>query len=551
MAARDDKKSRIPLQMLKDNEIDRAVQEAIILEMNRIFKVDSIQSTIDFIEDYCYIEDADSQDGTGRLKHHLWPGQKRTLEEIEEHKMTIILKARQMGVTWISLEYGLHQCMKRVGFRVICLSKDDEDAKALIDRVEFLLSNLPPWMALEYKNSHMPTYKGYRWIKTAHNITVFHPGGGKSEFIAKPATRGAGRSLTASLVIQDEWAFQNFSFHIFSASFPTINRPTGGKFIGLSTAFRGTLFEEIWTNKEQYGFHGIFLAWWVDPRRNQEWYDRTKKALMKDKLYMQEYPATPEEAFSGGDRKGFPEFSKEIHCRQSFPIPAHWRKWASLDNGYADPFAWYKFAVDEEGTVYCYEEYTRDYKDEKVYYTDQGKKFMETCECRKLDRYGDEEDSHENLQFIVAGHDAWNQHHRDASGKTLIDYYREGGIEYGFIKAVTDRKTGKATVHEYLKPIWCPDLIDPETNEPGMFIAKVVIFEDKCPKLVETLPQVLTEEENREVIEDSKIDHWYDSFRYGLNAHHIKESKPEKKQLTKIQEHKLSLFKKNRKKKTF
>ena len=48
----------------------------------------------------------------------------------------------------------------------------------------------------------------------------------------------------------------------------------------------------------------------------------------------------------------FPEFDYDIHVCKPFDIPRHWKRWLAVDNGYEDPFAWYWFAVDEQGTVY-------------------------------------------------------------------------------------------------------------------------------------------------------------------------------------------------------
>ena len=40
---------------------------------------------------------------------------------------------------------------------------------------------------------------------------------------------------------------------------------------------------------------------------------------------------------------------------------------------------------------------------------------------------GDVVEREEKYDFIVAGHDAWFSNVRDQQGKTLIDYYQDGG----------------------------------------------------------------------------------------------------------------------------
>jgi len=236
----------------------------------------------------------------------------------------------------------------------------------------------------------------------------------------------------------------------------------------------------------------------------------------------------------------FEEFSKDIHVCRPFAIPAHWRRWRSCDNGYTDPFAWYWFAVDEQGTVFIYREYTREYKDDKITYSEQAKKVVE------LSTYFDpdtEQQEPEPIGVTIVGHDAFNSHPLSESGKTIIDFYAEGGVT-GCRRAVTDRKLRKATWHEYLKPF------DDALN-PGKQTAKVKIFSN-CKKLIETLPQQLEDERNPEKVAETNYDHWYDGAGYGIIAHHMKQSKPPKPQLPpeqqKLKDHIESLDKSKKRK---
>src|SRR5690606_20380506 len=131
----------------------------------------------------------------------------------------------------------------------------------------------------------------------------------------------------------------------------------------------------------EFGFHLIFLAWNADPRRTKEWHEQTKKTLKN--TWMLNYPEKIEDALSAGEMTAFPEFSRETHVCDPFPIPDHWIKWGSVDNGLGgvrDPYCWFKAAISEDGTTYLYYEYTCEKgKGDIVYYSDQAKKFMEDC----------------------------------------------------------------------------------------------------------------------------------------------------------------------------
>jgi hypothetical protein len=475
--------------------------------------------------------DEDRQDGIA-VPFLLWPAQIKVLGSFIVERLIILLKARQLGLSWLALAYAAWRIIHYPGYQVVALSKREEDAKELVRRIKFILKYLPPFIIQEDKHKQ-PGWTGPTWEGIALSVTICHPGKEPCVFNSMSSGPDSGRSFTANLVILDEWAFQQWAEEIWSAAYPTINRPSGGQVIGISTAKRLTLFEDTWkaavAGKNK--FKAIFLSWRTDPRRTDEWYEDTKQNLPHS--YLQEYPNTPEEAFSAGEMTAFPEFSTDIHVCEPFPIPDHWVRWMSCDNGYDDPFSWLWSTVSEDGTVYIYREFTRDREDPKLIYSEQATRVMELSQVTSIED-GQVVEGYEPISYIVAGLDAWHTHVRDQSGKNLIDYYLDGGMKYGFTKAITDRKLGKSTVHEYLKP-----RLDENT---GMMTAKVQIF-NTCKTLIETLPQLPKDEKDPEKVEDCAIDHAYDSFRYNLISYHVEKSKGLPEQKTGIQEYKDKLAK--------
>jgi len=57
-----------------------------------------------FVERHCQIYDA-----TDRvwMPFALWPAQRETLRTMHDNRLTVILKARQLGLTWLVLAYAL------------------------------------------------------------------------------------------------------------------------------------------------------------------------------------------------------------------------------------------------------------------------------------------------------------------------------------------------------------------------------------------------------------------------------------------------------------
>jgi hypothetical protein len=244
------------------------------------------------------------------------------------------------------------------------------------------------------------------------------------------------------------------------------------------------------------------------------------------KLPEKERKALLEGSWDIHDDQAFPEWDYNIHVCKPFKIPAHWKRWMGVDNGYDDPFAWYWGAVDEFGKVYIYREFTREKGDKEtmIRYKTQAEKVVERS------TYTDEngKEVREKISFIAAGHDAFATHVRDEVGKTIIDYYQEGGL-YGFIRGITDRKFRKATFHEYLAPY--------KDENIGKMTSKLQIF-DTCKVLIEKMPEMLKDPDDNEKVLDVD-DHQFDGAGYLLCAYHAKKSKslqPEKTEMQKYKE---------------
>jgi len=240
--------------------------------------------------------------------------------------------------------------------------------------------------------------------------------------------------------------------------------------------------------------------------------------MMNDPAYvrrLENLPPKKKQAFLHGDwdvyeGQAFEEFSEDIHVIEPFDIPLHWHRWLGVDNGYSDPFAWYWFAVDEEGFVYIYREFTREPKEPKLTYTDQAKRVLELSQQVVVTQSGARK-VQEPIGVVFAGHDAFATHPL-APGKTIAYYYQQAGL-HPILSSIPDRHLRKAVWHEYLRPF----------EYDGKMVAKVRIF-NTCEKLIETLPQQPEDEKDAEKVELTNFDHWYDGSGYGLVSYHMSES---------------------------
>jgi hypothetical protein len=473
-------------------ELERRAAARIELEMRKMRS-----NKVHFIENYCHIENKDIPEQMELFK--LWDGQKKALQAFDDYRLNITLKARQMGLTWLALSYSNHQHIFQPGYTVVGLSKKEDDAKELVRRVKFQLENMPKWLIRPHdvKKPFPITYEA-----TSLAIQFYHDGKASSRFLAMPAAKDAGRSFTANLVIIDEWAFQQWAQEIFTAAYPTINRPTGGKVIGISTGLRGTLFEEIWNGAvaEENGFHSTFLPWTTDPRRTKEWYEETKKALPRS--HRQEYPMTPEDAFTAGEGAMFGEFNRDIHVKGHWTPPKTWKIIGAYDYGYSGRACYKWYAISPDGWARAY----REYYPTRVKVSEQAKAI------KSMSKYDD--GTGEHIEYTVADTQCWTPN--GETGETIAETFALNGVP--MIQADKEHFSGWARLHEWL---------DPFEDEWGNMTA-LLTFTENCKNTIRTYPSLVVDENNPEKLKDHQEDHGQDVDRYFVMSR-PQPAKPQKK----------------------
>ncbi len=430
-----------------------------------------------FVDTYGHIEDKDSAEVI--VPFHMWKEQREALRSMHEHRLNIILKARQLGITWLALNYAAWMLVTAQGCTVVALSKTEEDGKELIRRICVIIEAMPELVRRE-------EWYGARLDSAAMSATITFPNGLQSVIKAFPAAPGAGRSFTANLVILDEWAFQMYAREIWGAAYPTINRPTGGKVIGLSTIKRGSLFEELWTT-EGNGFNKIFIPWYADPRRTQEWYEQTRNAIGED-LLMAEYPATPEEALTVPGGAFFPEVKDAIHLTDR-PLVEPIQRYISIDYG-LDALAAIWYGIDLTGRVTVYREL---YKSGLIVH-DASQAILAAS-------------GRERIEGVYAPPDLWNRN-RD-TGRSTAEIFMEMGLP--LIRTSNDRVQGWLDVKEWLRPV---EEYNEQTGEKKL-TARLQILRGTAPNLMRCLKAIQKDEKkpNDAANDPHELTHLPDSLR--------------------------------------
>lgn len=382
-----------------------------------------------FFDTYGHIE----VKGDGELirKFELWPEQRNTVHSILGHRLNAILKARQLGFSWLMVHIAAWLMLGWNGRTVIALSRTEEEAKELVRRVEVVLTYAPE---LIRPIDNCPAWwPGPKFRRTALTIEIYHPNNAPlSVMKAFPSSPNAGRSFTGDLLIMDEWAFQDFAEDIWTAAFPTINGANGGRFIGLSTIKRGSLFEKIYTD-DGNGFNKIFIPWYADPSRDKEWYENTKRAMADPAMMLQEYPATVEEALTVPGGSYFPEVNDRNTISDEDLIEKNEGRvlrYVALDYG-LDMFSAHWIAVDHRGNAQVYREYDRS----NMTISEAAANLISACEG-------------EEIELFLAPPDLWNR--SQESGKSRADLWQENGVN--LTKTSNDFAAGCAGMKEWLKP---------------------------------------------------------------------------------------------------
>ncbi len=224
----------------------------------------------------------------------LWPDQKSLLEMFRTEILLIVLKARQLGISWLACAYALWLCLFFSGKVVLLFSQGQSEADDLLRRVRAMYDRLP-----EDLRRALPALEA----STTQRLVWFNG----SRIMSLPATSKAGRTFTASLVIMDEAAHMEYAQSLYTALKPTIDG--GGKLIIISTANGvGNLFWQLWDMAERgkNRFMPVFLGWRTRPGRDDNWYRNiVAEALENLPLVKQEYPSTAEEAFQSTGQERF------------------------------------------------------------------------------------------------------------------------------------------------------------------------------------------------------------------------------------------------------
>jgi len=218
-----------------------------------------------FIKSYCKIQ----HPKRGTIPFETYPFQNDCVRDFEKHRLNIILKSRQLGLSTLCAAYAAWLAIFYKDKNILVIATKLPTAMNFIKKVKVILQSLPSWLLLP------------KFDLTKQAIS-FSNG---SSITAIPTSDDAGRSEALSLLIVDEAAFIREFEEIWTGLSPTIS--TGGAAIILSTPNGvGGQYYKLWTQAEhgQNDFNPIRLPWNVHPEHDHAWFDKETKSLPRRKV---------------------------------------------------------------------------------------------------------------------------------------------------------------------------------------------------------------------------------------------------------------------------
>ena len=169
---------------------------------------------IHFVESAVHIESVEAH---GWIPFALWDAQRDALLQMGSHQRLVVLKARQLGLTWLALAHALWKMLFEPPATVLLFSLREAEARELLRRLRAMHQHLPASL----NDSAEVVASANQWMLANGSRAIAF------------STNG-GRSYTGTLAIVDEADFVPHLGDFLNAVKPTVDG--GGQLLLISTA---------------------------------------------------------------------------------------------------------------------------------------------------------------------------------------------------------------------------------------------------------------------------------------------------------------------------
>lgn len=343
----------IPKSDIKDSlRQNENFKEKVLTEEERYRDLLKCQMSLHyFLQEKVYILNRN----TGKkVKWQPWEYQLDLLDIFLNFKEIVLLKARQLGWTWLLTAYALWKSQFTEAAKVLLCSQGEKEAFDLISKCKYILKNEPDYLIAPQLH---PDNKATLDYKTHESLV---------EAVSSAAAKG--RSTDATVVIRDELAQHPYGAESLSSLGATID--SGGQLIDCSTidktdptnhftervlgAYEGSTRTDLKSGLSVFtgGSNGailVFGGWRLRPIREpglnlDDWFKKRVMPKYKPLVIEQEYPEDIETALREPQSIAF--FDKEMLDEMELGclVPLHAR---AIDSEYV-----YTYMMPQVGQRY-------------------------------------------------------------------------------------------------------------------------------------------------------------------------------------------------------
>lgn len=221
--------------------------------------------------------------------------QAEVLHILEHELRVLLLKARQIGMTWLVLHYAFHRQAfhpATPNAKILSLSKHGEDATKALAKARRIRALLPSYLRPEED----PETRG--------SLSRFKLAG-RGTMVSLTGNPAAARQETADIAILDEYGFikNGKAAETSTAVEPTVG--DHGQIFKLSTGNGrtgdGAALAADWSKarRGESDYVAIFLPASTDPARTPEWRAKRIGRYPSEEKFLQEHPETEDQALGG------------------------------------------------------------------------------------------------------------------------------------------------------------------------------------------------------------------------------------------------------------
>lgn len=261
------------------------------------------------------------REGQNRVPLELFEYQEEALGTLQANQFTIVLKARQLGLTTVVMAYALWMLLFRPGTKIVLVSKDQDTADKALEMLDFMWQFLPRDVKERAPALVNDAARHHSWRFVDGSI---------SSIRSYAATETVAAGDTPDLVIWDEAALARAQADTLRTLIPLTD--AGGSMIVFSTARGGTntfatLYRDAKKGVTDLPFVPIFFPWYWSRLMNRlahkvascpngpcddcvdrsEYRQKRATQAREPWKFFAEYPETDDEAFRMSGRSRFPD----------------------------------------------------------------------------------------------------------------------------------------------------------------------------------------------------------------------------------------------------